>query len=97
MDNYEFDVRHDSVAQRFEIEVDGSRAQLDYERDGPRVVYLHTRVPAVLEGRGVGSTLAHAALEAAQAEGWRMVPRCSFVRSYVDRHPAYQTLVDPDG
>jgi predicted GNAT family acetyltransferase len=95
MDTDDFEVHHDPAAQRFESEVEGSRAWLDYERDGPRVVYLHTRVPTKLEGRGIGSALAHAALEAAQVQGWRVVPRCAFVRSYLDRHPAYHALVDP--
>ena len=69
MRNDDPQVHHDPVAQRFEVEVEGSRGRLDYERDGLRAVYLHTRVPAVLEGRGIGSVLAHAALEAGPGRG----------------------------
>ena len=56
-------------------------------------MFTHTGVPTALEGRGIGSALAKAGLEYAQAEGLAVVPLCSFIRAYIDRKPEYQPLV----
>ena len=45
-------------------------------------------------GGGVGSTLVRGALDDVRANGRRVVPRCSFVRGYIERHPDYADLVD---
>ncbi len=91
------EVNHNQAARWFEVEVGGPRALLEYERAGDRVVFLHTAVPATLEGRGIGSALARAAMDDARAQGLTMVPRCSFVRGYIEHHPEYRSLVDAAG
>ena len=48
----------------------------------------------MIEGHGGGSTLVEAALDRVRDEGLRVVPRCPFVASYIERHPAYADLVD---
>ena len=50
----------------------------------------------LVEGKGVGSALARQALDAVRADGeLRVVPLCPFIKEWIDRHPAYQSLVDP--
>ena len=66
-----------------------------YQRQGDRVVFTHTEVDPDAEGGGVGSTLVRGALDDVRARGLRAVPRCSFVRAWIDRHPDYADLVDP--
>jgi hypothetical protein len=58
---------------------------------------LHTGVPLELEGHGIGSRLARAALEYARAHGLRVVPVCPFVRAYLKQHPEYLDVVDAIG
>ena len=83
-------VIHNAGLRRFEARVDGELAKLDYEMEGPdRIVFTHTNVPPALEGRGVGSALARAAVEHAREEGFDMEPRCPFVRKWLERHPEY--------
>src|SRR5690606_17493780 len=53
----------------------------------------HTVVETAAEGRGVGSALARTALDAARAEGLRVVPQCPFIAAYIARHPDYADLV----
>ena len=65
-----------------------------YQRQGDRVVFTHTEVDPDAEGGGVGSTLVRGALDDVRARGLRAVPRCSFVRAWIDRHPDYADLVD---
>ena len=65
-----------------------------YQRRGDQVVFTHTEVDPDAEGGGVGSTLVRGALDDVRAHGLRVVPRCSFVRGYIERHPDYADLVD---
>lgn len=60
-----------------------------YRRERDRVVFTHTEVDDAFEGRGVGSVLVRAALDAVREEGLRVVAECPFVKSYVERHPEY--------
>lgn len=86
-------IHHDRAAQRFEIVLDGYRSELDYVRDGERIVLTHTFVPPELRGRGLAEQLVRAALDWARGEEKRIVPACSFVARFIDRHPEFQTLV----
>jgi predicted GNAT family acetyltransferase len=86
-------VENNSPAQRYEALVDGHRSTLQYRLEGDQITYLHTEVPAALEGRGIGSALARAALEDARDRNLTVVPRCPFVREYIRRHPEYEPLV----
>jgi len=57
------------------------------------LVLIHTEVPAALEGRGLASRLARAGLEMARARGLKVIVKCPFVASFIERHPEYQDLV----
>lgn len=86
-------VRHDPDLRRFETDHDDP-AYLEYDTDeNGSIEILHTIVPPHLEGKGIGSALAKRALEYAKDEGKTVVPSCSFVRSWIERHPEYQDLV----
>jgi predicted GNAT family acetyltransferase len=50
-------------------------------------------VPRQLRERGIASRLVHDALEQVRAEGLKIVPRCDFVRHYLDTHPEFQDLL----
>jgi predicted GNAT family acetyltransferase len=81
------DVEHDRKAQRFSVGLDGHEGVLDYELDGGLMTITHTGVPAAIGGRGVAGELMRAAVDAARAAGWRIVPRCSYAAAYLRRHP----------
>jgi uncharacterized protein len=81
------DVRDDREASRFVLEQDGATAFAAYRRKGDTIVFTHTVVPPALRGGGVGSRLIAGALAAVRAEGLTVVPECSFVAAYLERHP----------
>lgn len=87
-----FDVRHDSSAQRFETVVDGQHCELDYRLSGQVMTITHTGVPVAVEGRGIASALTQAAMEAARAEGWTVVPACAYAATWLRRHPEFADL-----
>jgi predicted GNAT family acetyltransferase len=86
-------VRHNREHSRYEVELDGQRAIIQYRDSGGLRYYLHTEVPEELEGHGIASVMARAALDEAQAEGLTIVPLCPFVRGYIEKHPQYKALV----
>jgi predicted GNAT family acetyltransferase len=78
-------------AGRFELAKGDQLAFLKYERKPDRLVLVHTEVPSSLRGQHIGDVLVKAALEAARAEGLRVVPQCPFVQAYLRRHPELAT------
>ena len=87
------EVRDNRAANRFEMEAQGQLAIAAYRREGERIVFTHTEVPAELEGRGIGSALIAGAVERMRAEGLKIVPACPFVAAWIDRHEDAQDLL----
>ncbi len=87
------EVRDNRDESRFELEEDGQTAIAAYDIEGERISFTHTVVPVAIEGRGVGGRLIRGALDDARSRGLKVVPICSFVRSYIERHPEMQDLV----
>jgi uncharacterized protein len=79
-------------ANRFELSVEGQVAVLDYERKDGAMVFTHTEVPEQFRGRGYGGMLVKAGLDAARAEGLRIVAVCPYVRAYLRKHPGGHDL-----
>jgi predicted GNAT family acetyltransferase len=92
----DFSVQHDATAQRFETTVSGAHCLLDYTiADGAEVNVMtitHTEVPAHVGGQGIASALMAAAVAAAKANGWKVLPACSYAAAWLKRHPEYAHL-----
>ena len=88
------DVQDQPGQSRWEATLGGELAGFaEYRRDGERIVFTHTVVDPAHEGQGIGSALARAALDDARAQGLAVVPRCSFIRAWIDKHPDYVDLL----
>jgi uncharacterized protein len=84
-------------ANRFEIVLNGELAgYAEYHRNGSALSVHHTVVDERYEGQGLGSTLARTVLDRARKDGLSVRPFCPFLRSYIERHPAYVDLVPAD-
>lgn len=86
-------ITHNEQAKRFETTVDGHTGYISYKERDDKLVYDHTIVPQELGGKGIGSTLVKHALNYARDHDKKVIPQCSFVSSYIDKHPEYQDLV----
>lgn len=86
-------VTHNAAAAQFEARTDHGVAVLKYSMRGGALDLAHTLVPHEAEGRGVGTALAHAALEHARREQVKVIASCPFVASYLTQHPEYADLV----
>jgi hypothetical protein len=87
------EVRDNSLKSRYELDVDGHIAFVDYRLRPDKIVLVHTEVPAELSGRGIGSKLAKGTLDAVRARGLKAEIRCDFLAAYVKKHPEYADLL----
>ncbi len=53
----------------------------------------HSKVPAELGGKGVGSSLVRGALDQVRTEGLQVVAQCPFVNAWIGKHPAYADVL----
>lgn len=83
---------HNTAASRFEWTEDGVLAVQDYELQNGVMTITHTGVPEAIGGRGIAGDLTRAALETAAEQGLSVRPLCSYVATYIKRHPKYQNL-----
>jgi uncharacterized protein len=87
------DIRNNESASQYETTIDGATAYVAYDREGEdRIVFTHTVVPDALSGRGLASALVTHALDDARAQNLKVVPQCSYVAAFIQRHPEYQDL-----
>lgn len=89
-------VRDNPERHRFEIDLgDGSFAFADYNLLTGKIMFTHTEVPQEHEGKGLGTALIRAGLEAARTRGLKVIPICPFFAAYIQKHPDVQDLLDP--
>lgn len=79
-------------AYRAELPGAEQRAELTWlARDGVRIAN-HTFVPPELRGRGIAQALVEALVADARAQGFTIVPRCSYVDVLFRRRPEWADL-----
>ena len=88
------DIHHDTAASRFEARLAGGTAECTYRLHGRVMDIVHTEVPPQFEGRGIAAALVRTALAHARAMGWKVRPSCSYVRSWMRRHPDTHDLLE---
>ncbi|MDQ5980583.1 MAG: uncharacterized protein QG602_3560 [Verrucomicrobiota bacterium] len=86
-------VRHNLSAHRYEAVVDGHLSVCEYEDAAGSRVFTHTLVPPELRGRGIAEQLVRTALAEARAAGLKVVPACSYVARFIERHGEYRDLL----
>ncbi|AGL17909.1 GNAT family N-acetyltransferase [Actinoplanes sp. N902-109] len=81
--------------ERFEArDDDGNLAGvITYQLSGTIIAYTHTKVEPDVEGHGVGSLLARAAMADAQAKGRTVVPICPFLGEWLEKHHDFDAIV----
>lgn len=82
---------------RFELKLDQDLAFIDFKIGKSGDIYLiHTEVPPVYKGKGVGHKLVRESLKIVEDDGCLMIPICPFVRSFIISNRAdYQNILSP--
>lgn len=79
-------------ASRFEWRIDGQLAYEAFERFPGGIAYVHTIVPEALRGRGLAGQLTRFIMDYAREQGLKVRPDCSYVESWITRHPEYHDI-----
>lgn len=88
-------VKDNPEAQRFEARLGDHMAMAEYALTDEGMRFFHTEVPPELSGRGIGSKLAKAGMDHCRARGLSVMPDCSFIAGYIQKHPECHDLVHP--
>ena len=65
----------------------------EYRDNGEDTTFIHTEVDSEFSGKGLAGTLAQHAIVDTIDRGRAIVPRCSFIKSWLDKHPDYDAHV----
>ena len=85
--------RDNEARSRFELEVEGAVAFVEYRKSSGAITLVHTEVPAALGGKGIGSKLARATLDAVRAQARKLTVECEFIQGFMGKHPEYNDLL----
>lgn len=93
----ELRVDNQPAQERYEafLDEDGEKSvgYIDYMTEPDTLVLTHTVVYDQFGGRGFAAQLTKAVLDDARAQGKQIVPVCSYIQSYLGKHPEYADLV----
>ncbi|TCU78923.1 hypothetical protein EDE08_101706 [Bradyrhizobium sp. R2.2-H] len=89
--------RDNEERSRFELDVDGPIAFVTYRKTDSAITLVHTEVPPELGGRGIGSKLGRATLDAVRAQRRKLSVECDFIRNFMRKDPGYNDLLVDDG
>ncbi|AVH22054.1 GNAT family N-acetyltransferase [Nocardia cyriacigeorgica] len=88
------DVVHNESKHRYEIWYGGELAGFtEYEERGDQTVFTHTEIDDAFGGKGLGTVLAHQAIEDVIARERVIHPVCPFIKAYLDKHAEYDAHV----
>ncbi|WP_026917417.1 GNAT family N-acetyltransferase [Gordonia shandongensis] len=66
---------------------------IDYTQDGDRIALTHTVIYERFGGRGLAAQLVKSVLDDVRAAGRTVVPVCTYVQKYIEKHPEYSDIV----
>jgi uncharacterized protein len=76
---------------RFVKTVNGKESILEYEFYGDStVIFYHTYVPDEFRGKGFAKEIINTAVQWALRNNLKIIPTCSAVRRFIERHPEFQ-------
>ena len=81
---------------RFEMEVEGHIAFIDYKLTADKLFLIHTEVPKELEGRGIARAIVEKAFQFAKDKGYKVVPICPYIQSYLKKHREWDDIIASD-
>ncbi len=87
------EIKHDLDNQKFSVIIDGLESHLEYIKNNRVLNVTHTYVPSLLRGKGIAAKLVEAIIEYAKKNDFKIIPSCSYVKVYFDRHSENKGLL----
>lgn len=88
------DLVKNETGNRFEMNVDGNTAIIEYKEYPDKIALLHTEVPPQLEGKGAATAIIEKTLDYIEKKNFKLIPLCPLVVAYIKRHPEWKRITD---
>ena len=89
----DFEIKHDVEQNRFVSYYEGHKAVVEYTLKDNVIDLYRTFTPPELRGKGIAGKLVKFALEHAKENNLKIIPTCSYVKGYIERHENYKELL----
>jgi predicted GNAT family acetyltransferase len=90
------EVRVNEAGRRFEIQLDGETAYIDYRWHHETLVLLYVYVPMSHRGKGISNILIEFAMRYARENQVKLKVYCSYINGYLRRHPEHHELLSQE-
>lgn len=80
--------------KRFEIEVDGYFAFINYGETDNQIALVHTEADPELAGTGAAAAVVEKTLEFIKESGKKLLPFCPYVFAFIKKHPEWKIIVE---
>ena len=90
----EIPITNNTKLSRFETEIGGEFAYVDYRFYKDDIALMHTFVPEIARGKNISSVLAKFALEYVKEQNLKLMVYCPVIAKYIKLHPEYEPLID---
>lgn len=88
------EIIHDETNKKFFTIINGSTAYLQYIFINTNTInMIKTYVPVSLRGQGIAAQIVKVALMFAQKNNFKVIPSCSYVETFIERHTEYKNLL----
>ena len=78
---------------RFEAEIDGHQAIIEYSVKPNILILKHIEVDKELSGRGVATEMTESVLLEIELRGLKVIPECPFIKNYINKHPEWESIL----
>jgi uncharacterized protein len=90
-----FNIKVDQNRNKFYALIEGKECVINFRTVKDHILeYYSTFVPKDLRRRGIAGELVEYALKYAQEHNKKVVPSCSYVRSYIEKNPQWSVIVE---
>lgn len=84
---------HDKENNRYVLAVKDVFAKVDYELKEGVMYLIHSEVPEILRGQGVGKVLVEQTFKKLTEEGYKAVAVCSYVKIIAMRNNKWKEII----
>lgn len=89
----DYDLINNEGDNRFQFEIDGAIAFINYLKRGDVYYLIHTEVPESMQGMGIAGALVEKTFRYLEDRAFKIMPYCPYIQSYLKRHPEWEKLV----
>jgi len=79
--------------KRFVVNIDGKEVYVEFEMKDDKMDLDHTYTHPDLRGGGIAAQVVRAALDYAKENDLKVIPTCSYVRSFINKNDEYKELL----